>query len=351
MQYLGIDWGTRRAAWCALSESGELAQGTISADADGLARLVARLGPDVRGCIEMMSGAVWVRERLAACGWTIELAEARKVKAIAPLACKTDRVDARVLAELARRDLVPGVWVPSLDDRAIRERLRRRTHLVRLRTSAVNRTFGLLTQWGLRRNLTALRKPGALEELAEHGVPEVWRRSLATLLAVIDDLDRRLAPLERELRPLAGSDERARLLMTIPGVAELLGLTLASEIGDISRFPSARKLVGYSGLTPRIKQSGQSERVGRLSKAGPHTLRWAAVEAAQQAWRPSNPWHPLYTDIKRRHGKANPAKAAVARKVLIAAWHVLSRNQPFKPCRRHGGADPVPASSHFHLAA
>src|ERR687884_353579 len=284
---------------------------------DGLARVVARLGPDVRGCIEMMSGAVWVRERLAACGWTIELAEARKVKAIAPLACKTDRVDARVLAELARRDLVPGVWVPSLDDRAIRERLRRRTHLVRLRTSAVNRTFGLLTQWGLRRNLTALRKPAALE---------------------------------RELRPLAGSDERARLLMTIPGVAELLGLTLASEIGDISRFPSARKLVGYSGLTPRIKQSGQSERVGRLSKAGPHTLRWAAVEAAQQAWRPSNPWHPLYTDIKRRHGKANPAKAAVARKVLIAAWHVLARREPFKPsaCR---ATDLVPASSSIRLAA
>ncbi len=159
MRYLGIDWGTRRAAWCALSQSGELTEGAIAADADGLARLVARLGPDVHGCIEMMSGAAWVRDQLAACGWTIEIAEPRKVKAIAPLACKTDRVDARVLAELARRDLVPDVWVPSLDDRAIRERLRRRSHLIRLRTSSINRTFGLLTQWGLRRNLTALRKP------------------------------------------------------------------------------------------------------------------------------------------------------------------------------------------------
>ena len=225
----------------------------------------------------------------------IEIADARKVKAIAPLACKTDRVDARVLADLARRDLVPAVWVPPLDDRAIREPLRRRSHLIRLRTSSINRTFGLLTQWGLSRNLTALRKPGALDELAEHGVPEVWRHSLATLLAVIDDLDRQLAPLERELRPLARTDERARLLMSIPGVAELLGLTIASEIGDISRFASARKLVGYSGLTPRIKQSGQSSRVGRISKAGPDTLRWAAVEAAQHAWRPNNPWHALYS--------------------------------------------------------
>jgi hypothetical protein len=146
-----------------------------------------------------------------------------------------------VLAALACRDLVPAVWVAPLDDRAIRERLRRRSHLIRLRTSAINRSFGILTQWGLRRNLTALRQPGALEELEEHGVPEVWRRSIATLLGVIGDLDRQLAPLERELRPLARSDERARLLMTIPGVAELLGLTIASEIGDIARFPVGAK--------------------------------------------------------------------------------------------------------------
>jgi transposase len=350
VQYLGIDWGTRRAAWCALSESGELTEGAVSADADGLARLVTRIGLDVRGCIEMMSGAAWVRDQLTACGWAIEIADARKVKAIAPLACKTDRVDARVLAELTRRDLVPTVWVPSLDDRANRERLRRRSHLVRLRTSAINRSFGLLTQWGLRRNLTALRKPGAIDELAEHGVPEVWQRSVATLLAVIDDLDRQLAPLERELRPLARADERAQFLMTIPGVAELLGLTLATEIGDISRFPSARKLVGYAGLAPRVKQSGQSSRVGRLSKAGPDTLRWAAVEASQQAWRPTNPWHELYTDIKRRHGKSNPAKAAVARKILIAAWHVLALQQPFKS-RASRATDPVPASSSTRLAA
>jgi transposase len=115
VQYLEIDWGTRRAAWCSLTGAGELQEGMISADEDGLARLVARLGPDVYGCIEMMSGAAWVRERLAECGWQIDIADARKVKAIAPLACKTDKVDARVLADLARRDLVPAIWVPSLD--------------------------------------------------------------------------------------------------------------------------------------------------------------------------------------------------------------------------------------------
>jgi transposase len=173
MQYLGIDWGTRRASWCVFDEQGALREGVIPADQDGLARLALTVGSDeeVRGCIEMMSGAVWVRDQLAVVGWDIRLADARKVKSIAPLACKTDRVDARVLADLVRRDLVPEVWVPDLEERANRERLRRRSHLIRLRTSAMNRSFGLLTQWGLRRNLTALRKPDAIAELAELGVP------------------------------------------------------------------------------------------------------------------------------------------------------------------------------------
>jgi transposase len=349
VQYLGIDWGTRKAAWCAIDDHGDTIEGVTSADEDGLAKLVHTLGPDVRGCVEMMSGAVWVRDRLTECGWEIQIAEPRRVKALAPLACKTDRVDARVLAELVRRDLVPELWIPSLSERELRERLRRRTHLVRLRTSASNRAFGLLTQWGLRVSLTNLRKPRALELLSERGVPAVWLESIRTLLSVIDDLDRQIVPIERELRPLAQADPQVRLLMTIPGVAELLGLTLLAEIGDIARFPSARRLVGYSGLAPTIKQSGQRSRTGPISKAGPSTLRWAAIEAAQGAWRPTNPWHRLYSDTKQRHGKASPAKAAVARKILIASWHVLARNEPFKRSASSATTD-VPASSSIRLA-
>lgn len=333
MQYLGIDWATRRAAWCALDRHGTLREGMVSADEGGLARLALALaGEEVRGCIEMMSGAVWVRDQLSLLGWEIKIADARKVKAIAPLACKTDRVDARVLADLSRRDLVPELWVPSVEERANRERVRRRTHLVRLRTSATNRIFGLLTQWGLRRSLTVLRRPGALEELADNGVPAVWRQSIGTLLGLIENLDRQIAPLEKELRAHARQEPRVRLLMTIPGVAELLGLTFACEIGSVTRFPTARKLVGYSGLTPRITQSGTSARIGQITKTGPATLRWAAIEAAQQAYRPTSPWHRLWTEIPARSGgKTNPAKAAIGRKILIAVWHVLAREEPFKP--------------------
>ncbi len=333
MNYVGIDWAYGRAAWCARSQTGTIAgEGMIPADESGLARLVLELGTEVEACVEMMSGAVWVRDQLQAAGWQVKVAHARKVRDVAPLACKTDKVDAQVLAELCRRDLVPELWVPSIEDRALRERLRRRMHLVKTRTSARNWIFGLLTQFGLRISHSRLRKPDAMELLERRGVPEVWRASITELLELAEEMDRRIDPIDRELGPLARSDQRARLLATMPGIGPLLGLTFAAEIGEVSRFPSPGKLVGYAGLAPRVSQSGERSATGALSKAGSRTLRWAAVEAAHQAWRPSSPWHAHYLRVSARHGK-NPAKSAVARKLLIAAWHMLSRNEPFKPHR------------------
>jgi transposase len=352
-QFVGIDWATRRARWCAVTPAGAVIdEDWAPADEDGLAMLVARLGPQALACVEMMSGAAWVRERLEAAGWTVQIADARKAKAVGSLAAKTDKLDARVLAELARRDLVPQVHVPTFADRELKERLGRRMHLVRLRTSAMNRAHGVLSQFGVTLAFKRLRQPDRDELLIELGVPEVWRRSIAEAVGIVRELDERLIPIEQELRPLARADPRVALLVTIPGIGDLLGLTIASEIGDISRFPTARKLVGYSGLTPRVYQSGQKSRTGKLAKSGSTMLRWSAIEAAQQAWRPSNPWHQLYRDVKERcGGKGNPAKAAVARKVLIASWHVLALQQPFNASRPRGAAAPVPANSSCVLAA
>ena len=138
--------------------------------------------------------------------------------------------------------------------------------------------------------------------------------------------------------------------MTIPGVAELLGLTLAAEIGDISRFPTAREAGRL--LRPRAEdQAVRPELTHRSAsrRRAPSTLRWAADRGVAGAWRPTTPGTGSTPTSSSRHGKANPAKAAVARKVLIAAWHVLSRQQPFKPERL--ARPTVPASSSIRLAA
>ena len=352
MKYVGVDWAYRTARWCALAPGGEIAgEGRIAADRDGLARLVLELGDEVKACLEMMSGPLWVRDQLVECGWQVEVADARKVKTVAPLAAKTDKAAARLLAELSRRQLVPALWLPSLDERALRERLRPRMHLVRLRTSAKGRIFGLQTQWGVRVSLRRLRRADAMTLLERAGMPAVWRHSISECLALIDFLDARLVPLDAELRPFAHADPRAVLLDTIPGVAELLALTIAAEVGEIGRFAGPEKLVSYGRLAPRVRQSGEGRpHTGPLNKSGSRLLGWAAVEAAQHAWRESNPWHQLYLDVSRRSRNHNSAKAAVARKILIAAWHMLSRNEPFKPAPRTG-ATSVPASSRLALAA
>ena len=127
-----------------------------------------------------------------------------------------------------------------------------------------------------------------MELLERRGVPAAWRASIAELLEVIAEMDGR-SPDRRRAAPLAAEDARARLLMTMPGIGPLLGLTFAAEIGEVSRFSSPAKLIGYAGLAPRISQSGDRSVTGSLSKAGSRTLRWAAVEAANQAWRPTTP--------------------------------------------------------------
>jgi transposase IS116/IS110/IS902 family protein len=159
----------------------------------------------------------------------------------------------------------------------------------------------------------------------------------------VDDLERQLAVIDRELGPVARSDQRVQLLVTIPGLGELLGLTIAAEIGEVARFQSARKLIGYAGLAPTIKQSGQSSWTGRISKAGSPTLRWAAIEAAQHSWRPTNPWNRLYTpdQTPARQGqpregrdRAQSADRLLARPLASAAIQTPRINLPQHPSRQ-----------------
>jgi len=125
---------------------------------------------------------------------------------------KTDKLDACVLAELARRDLVPQVHVATFADRELKERLGRRMHLARLRAAAMNRAHGVLSQFGVALVFKRVRERGAEQRLADRGIPEVWRRAAAEGVAGVDVVDQRLLPLERELRPLARAYPRVRLL-------------------------------------------------------------------------------------------------------------------------------------------
>jgi transposase len=154
MLHAGLDLSRRRVDYCLLGEGGERVEvGVAPADGDGLAGLVRlvelRHGAGaVRAAIESMNGARFVHDVLERCGWEVQIADAQKVKGLAPLACKTDRIDAWVLAELSRRDLVPAVWLPSFGQRGERERARWRLHLVKHRSSLKHRVHAQLMAFG-----------------------------------------------------------------------------------------------------------------------------------------------------------------------------------------------------------
>jgi transposase len=337
MLHVGLDLSRRRLDYLALTEDGDRAEvGAAPPDADGLrglARRLARHREPIAAAIESMNGARFVHDTLECCGWEVEIADAQKVRGIAPLATKTDRVDAWVLAELSRLELVPAIWLPDPEVRAERERARWRLYLVRQRVRLKQRVHSTLMAWGTPCPVSDLFGARGRELLERLDVPEPWRGHVASAVEMIDELDREIDGQGRELRRLGADHRYVSLMTTVPGVGWVLGYTIAAEIGRIERFASPTKLAGYTGLCPRVYQSGDSDRRGPISKHGPRYLRWALVEAAMGACR-----HPLYREryerTKRRLGRQRGPRVAqveLARRLAHSIWHMLARGEPFAP--------------------
>jgi transposase len=337
MLHVGLDLSRTRVDVHAMDEAGTSVLVTRAApDAGGLASLVDRLGElgqPVTAVIESMNGARFVHDELELRGWSVEIADAVKVKGFGPLACKTDRIDAWVLAELSRRDLVPAIWLPTPGVRADRERARWRLHLVRHRTALKNRIHATLMAFGHPCPASDLFGVEGRRQLDHLELPEPWAGDVVAALRLIAVLDGEIDACEAALRK-AGADHRyVPTLMTAPGISWVLGYTIAAEIGDITRFPTAKKLIGYTGLCPSVDQSGGHDWRGSLAKNGPKYLRWAMVEGAVHASR-----HPVYaaryqrtkTRLGRQRGPS-VARVDIARKLAEAIWHMLTTDKPFAP--------------------
>lgn len=336
MLYVGLDLSRQRVVVHVLDEVGETVTTTwVPPTRDGLRGLVGRIalyGDEVTAVVESMTGGRFVHDELERGGWDVELADAARAKALAPLAAKTDKIDARVLAELARRALVPAIWLPDPTVRAERERARYRLHLVKHRTALKNRIHATLATFGHPVPVADLFGAAGRELLARLEIPEPWATTLATSLELVDDLDHRVAGCEAGLRAMGADHPYVSLLVTIPGISWVLAYTIASEIGDIGRFASPKHLAGYTGLCPRVYQSGETDRRGRLTKAGPKYLRWALIEAAVHA-AATDRYRARYDRTKRRLGKQRGSRIArveLARELASVIWHMLTRQEPFR---------------------
>src|SRR3954467_8259153 len=344
MLHVGLDLSRRRLDVCLLDEAGGLlAETAVPSDADGLRGLAGRLaGHQVRAVIESMNGARFVHDTLEELGWEVLVADAQKVKGLAPLACKTDRIDARVLAELSWRDLVPAIWLPDPSIPRERGLARVRSHLVRDRATLKNRIHATLITFGHPCPVSDLFGLAGRELLDRLQIPDPWRGKVDASLELIDDLELQIARLTVQLKRRGADHRYIPLLVTAPGFGWINAFNVASEIGDIGRFASPAKLCGYTGLCPRVHQSGNTDRRGPISKNGPRYLRWALFEAALNACK-----HPVYKEryqrTKRRLGRQRGPKVAqidLSRRLTEAVWHMRTRNQPF-----------APAGAGFRLAA
>jgi transposase len=248
-----------------------------------------------------------------------------KVKLIAEARVKTDKADVLTLAQLLRADMLPEVWVPPPHVRELRALLSHRRRLVSLQTTAKNRLQSVLHRLNLRPpdgDLFAQRQRDWWDTL---DLSATERLRVDQDLATLDHIGKQIAAIDAELRRLSTSEhwaEQVPFLVQLPGIALLSAMTILSAIGDITRFGAAKKLVGYAGLGAGVHDSGKTHRDKGITKQGRRDLRFVLVEAARVAVQTHPYWKREFARLAKRIGE-HKAVVAIARKLLIAVWHVL----------------------------
>ena len=252
-----------------------------------------------------------------------------KTKAIAEANVKTDKVDARVLADLLRCDYLPSVWLPTPATEHNRSLASRRTALVHERTAVRNRIHAILAQ--------RLISPPASGPFSVKGLNWLKQLDLDPLGRALINSDLRL--LEANAAESAGVDQMIveesyddpdiQLLMTMPGCDYTIAHALKATLGDISRFPSPDKAASYLGLVPRVKQSSDKCYHGSITKAGAAETRWLLVQAAQRIGIHPGPLGAFFRKLARRKNR-NVAVVATARKLVTIAWHMLKNKEPYR---------------------
>jgi transposase len=292
------------------------------------------LGPTDQVVLEATGGALAIARILEPHVDRVVMANAMAVRAIASAKAKTDRLDARMLARLLAAGFLPGVWMGDERTRLLRRLVSRHAQLVRQRTRAKNQIHAVLqrTLKG-RPPVSDLFGKGGRAWLDDLELPADERETVEAGLRHVDFLDGELRRVDRTIAEQVLSWAEVRRIMTIPGMGAAAAAGVMAAIGDIRRFPTPRHLVGYLGLDARVRQSGSTPaRHGGISKQGSSEARHLLVEAAWAAIRTPGPLRAFGERIRARRG-ANIATVAVARKLAVLCWHLLTREQDYAYAR------------------
>jgi len=330
VRYIGMDVH-REFAQLAVVEDGLVRdEGRIGVSPEALRAWAAGLRADDQVALEATGNSDAIANLLAPLVGRVVVSNPSKTRAIAEAKVKTDKVDARILAQLLAADFLPPVWLPDERTRSLRRQVTRRAHIVRQRTRLKNQVHAILA-----RNLAPSPPVSDLfgttgrHWLSRQDLPADERASVQALLRQLDFQGTELAAVDRELAVEAIGDPVVARLMTIPGIDAIAAISIVAAVGDFSRFTSPDKLVAYVGLNPKVRQSGNSTPVhGRISKAGRAQVRGVLVEAAWSASRAPGPLRAFYQRINPRRG-FQTAVVATARKMTVLAWHLATKDQDY----------------------
>ncbi len=330
MRCIGLDVHREFCEVAILEEGRVRSAGRVRTRRAELELFARSLGQEDEVALESTGGAEAIARILRAHVARVVVVNTKKLRAISEAKAKTDRLDARRLAELLASGYLAEVWCPDERTRALRRWVARRAQLVRQRTRAKNEIGA-----ALQRNL--LDRPEVYDLAGKKGrrhlegleLPEDERNTVEGCLRQITFLDEEIAEVDRALAQAALDSAEMRRLMSVPGVNLHTAATFMACVGEIGRFESPRKLVSYLGLDPKVRQSGEERaRYGHISKEGASEARHMLCEAAWIVVRSPSPLRAFGERIRARRG-AGIATVAVARKLVVLFWHLLTKTQDY----------------------
>ena len=288
--------------------------------------VVKNLHPTDQVVLEATTNAWYVHDQLKPLVARVVVAHPYRVKLIVAAAVKTDKKATLGLAGLLAANLIPEVWVPPLEVRELRAFIAHRRRLVSQQTAAKNRLNSVLHRHNIVAPQGHLFNQDNQPWWQDLELPSSEKLRVRQDLATLLHLKPQLGEVETELARLSTVEPWANqmtYLVQLPGIGLLTAMTVLGAIGDISRFASAKKLVGYAGLGARVHASGQTHKGGGITKEGRRDLRSVLVEASWSAVRFDPHWQEQFERLAHRIGKQK-ALVALARKLLVVIWHVMT---------------------------
>lgn len=329
-QYIGIDLHKEFFVAVAQDSHGnQLFKDRYDCTEEAVAQLIGRFNSAPSVVVEAGGNWMWFVRLLEKHHCQVQLAHPFRVKAIASSRIKTDSIDAKTLCDLLRADLIPQSYIASNATLDNRELARARISLVHDQTMTKNRISAILRKDNLRFKGKDLFGVKGRIWLATQEVSETKRLVIAWYLGRLDDLKETIALVDTQIKQRSSSLPEVILLQTIPGIGITTAFLLVSEIGNIKRFPNAKKFTSYFGMVPRLSQSGNHAYYGRITKLGNPYIRWALVQTAHRMVRIDKTHREFVQRLASKHG-TKKAIVALARKLGTIVYWVLKTEKPYK---------------------